>query len=305
MVVLICISAWNKTDSAISFKDDTNNDISFKNETFCKTSLESIGSISEYKNQTACEFTNLKQTVEQSSRGMLYPLHKSKELVLIKFNDSNLIAIEIRSKCLHKLGDFFFRWLSVHDIQNLFGNCTNEVLFRKLFCDPIVTYNISYNEHEIFPYFSNVGLYFTDESNFCTPRFRQFVKTNNDWLNNNDINFFLRNITSCWKYMYFTNQVNIELPSGSLTSDENHFFKGDVILSYSSGFQLYFASKQEFCVNQFLSNLFSDGSNEEALGAHYIWYDYIIEFTSKTDCLEVKTECRRGIKIQFTLYQTE
>lgn len=194
-------------------------------------------------------------------------------MFVIKFNDSNLISIEISknySRIIRKLTYFSFQVITVQDIQSLLHNVTNNIVFRNLFCNRLETYNISYIANALFLYFSDVGIYFTDHSNFCTEQFKRVTETKNSLLNNNAISVFLRNVTSCWKYVYFTNQVVTKLSWGSLNSDENILFHVIGFTSFSFERYFFLSSNQHSYIDQFLSYSHLDVVDEKTMKGDYL-----------------------------------
>ncbi|CAC5364256.1 unnamed protein product [Mytilus coruscus] len=134
----------------------------------------------EYENQTTCEFTNLEENIKPSTLGIIYPLHKSKEM----------------------------------------------------------------------------------------------------------------NRTSCWKFLYFTNQVITKLSSES--SDKNILFQLIDLSSYSTERTFFLSSKKHSCTDQFLSYSYLDGFEGNTIDGDYLWIDYLIEFTSENNCLEIWPGCLNG-----------
>ncbi|XP_063401867.1 uncharacterized protein LOC134686124 [Mytilus trossulus] len=246
--------------------------------------------------QEHCPATDIYEIALSTVGGEIFSMLNANHSIMVRFDDSNFYSINIYKECYDfqfEIEVYFGYYIDVLELQDLLALCENGTVIEKLFCDPFSIYNVNYVDDSVFPYFSGVNIFFSDELHHCTALFRNFITQKNYTVTNVDLNFFLYNMTSCWGMMSLLNQQNIFILQPNEYDMQGMLVLGEMAVGFSQpDYKAVFIGTQDgSCMKRFVEyfRLNSYYTSEE----YILSPDVIIEFKNENSCLEVYYNCRK------------
>ncbi|CAG2215753.1 unnamed protein product [Mytilus edulis] len=193
--------------------------------------------------------------------GLEFVLHHTNDVYIVNTIDRNCSCIDI---------DFTNIYESLRNRK-----CQTNLHISKLFYGVNATHNITFVDTDIIPFFDDIDITFINKQ--CVEDFRQFVSIHgNNRITNEDIRYFLKNVTDCMRWIALNNQTIFQV---DMYQDKSLSKTG---VASRKEAKIMFSFEDDACLDNFIDFVGLYGFFDVEYGNFLVSPSNINEFLSET-----------------------
>lgn len=224
--------------------------------------VEHIGEVTVYEDDLTIHLLG--------NTGLEFVLHHTNDVYIVNTIDRNCSGIDIDFTNIYEI------------LRN--KKCQTNLHISKLFYGVNATHNITFVDTDIIPFFDDIDVTFINKQ--CVEDFIQFVSIHgNDGITNEDIHYFLKNVTDCMRWIALSNQTIFQV---DMYQDKSLSKTG---VASRKEAKIMFSFEDDACLDNFIDFVGLYGFFDVEYGNFLVSPSNINEFYRKHKCLDFRIAC--------------